>query len=131
MSYKRSQYNKQNPVRERHLTQQKRQNKRELEDLLEHTVEPRHKKRKTFTGNYYFLGKHHNIKINSYEENLEHIRNWDNLIQDEHEQLRKWFRDYYQKNKEKERKLYRDYFASNTDLEKERVKRARISNQDS
>ncbi len=34
-------------------------------------------------------------------------------------------------NKEKERKHYRDYFASNTDLEKERVKRARISNQDS
>ena len=46
-------YTHQNPVRERHLTQQQRHNKRELEDLLEHTVEPLNKKRKTFTGNYF------------------------------------------------------------------------------
>ena len=46
-------YTDQNPVRERHLTQQQRRNKRELEDLLEHTIEPLHKKRKTFTGNYF------------------------------------------------------------------------------
>jgi hypothetical protein len=31
----------------------------------------------------------HNIMIDSYEEYLEHIKNWDNLTQDEHEQLRK------------------------------------------
>ncbi len=96
MSYKRSQYNKQNPVRERHLTQQQRRNTRELE----HTVEPRHKKRKTFTGHYYFLGKLHNININSYEEYLEHIRNWDNLIQDDHEQLRKWYSDKQREGEE-------------------------------
>ena len=33
-------YTDQNPVRERHLTQQQRRDKRELEDLLEHTIEP-------------------------------------------------------------------------------------------
>ena len=44
-------YHHPNPVRETPLTQQQRRNKRELEDLLEHTVEPLHKKRKTFTGN--------------------------------------------------------------------------------
>lgn len=123
-------YTHRNPVRERPLTQQQRRNKHELEDLLEHTVEPLHKKRKTFTGNY-FLGKHHNMKIDCYQEYLEHIRNWDNLTEDEHEQLRKWYRDYYQKNKEKERKRYREYYASNSDLEKERVKRIRLSKQDS
>jgi hypothetical protein len=36
-------YHHQNPVRETPLTQQQRRNKRELEDLLEHTVEPLHK----------------------------------------------------------------------------------------
>jgi hypothetical protein len=123
-------YHHQNPVRERPLTQQQRRNKRELEDLLEHTVEPLHKKRKTFTGNY-FLGKLHNMKIDSYEQYLGQIRNWDNLNQDEHEQLRKWYRDYYQKNKEKERKRYREYDASNSDVEKERVKRTRSSKDDS
>ncbi|KAJ1501797.1 hypothetical protein HMI54_005374 [Coelomomyces lativittatus] len=115
-------YHHQNPVRETPLTQQQRRNKHEVEYLLEHTVEPLHMKRKKFTGNY-FLGKHHNMKIDIYEEYLEHIRNWDNLTEDEHEQLRKWYRDYYQKYKEKERKRYREYYASNSDLEKERVKR--------
>ena len=123
-------YTHQNYVRERHLTQQQRRNKRELEDLLEHTVEPLKKKRKTFTGNY-FLGYHHKMKINDYKEYLEYIRNWDNLTEDEHEQLRKWYRDFYQKNKETERKRYREYYLSNTDLERERVKRARISKRDS
>jgi hypothetical protein len=40
-------------VRERPLNQQERRNKREIEDLLEHTNEPLHKKRKIFTGNYF------------------------------------------------------------------------------
>jgi hypothetical protein len=43
-------FNYNHPVRENPLTQQERRNKRELDDLLEHTVEPLHKKRKIFTG---------------------------------------------------------------------------------
>ena len=45
--------------------------------------------------------------------------------------MRGWYRVYYQKNKEKERKRYRKYYASYTESEKGRVKRARISKQDS
>ena len=125
MSYKRSQLRKSITVRERPLTQQQRRNKRELEDLLEHTIEPLNKKRRVFTGNY-FLGKQHKMKIDSYKEYLEYIQNWDNLTQSEHEELRKWYRDYYQKNKEKERKRYREYYSSNADLEKKRVKVSKI-----
>lgn len=65
------------------------------------------------------------LKINNYKEYLEYIQNWDNLTHDEQEQLRQWYRDYYQKTL-KERKRYREYYSSNADLERERVKRARI-----
>lgn len=71
------------------------------------------------------------MKINNYKEYLEYIRNWDNLTQVEQELLRKWYREYYHKNKEKERKRYREYYSLNADLEKERVKRIRLSKEDS
>jgi hypothetical protein len=82
--YSLEKYHNQNPMRERPLTQQQRRNKREWEELLEHTVEPLHKRRKTFIGDY-FLGNHHKMKIDSYEEYLEQRRNWDNLTHDEHD----------------------------------------------
>jgi hypothetical protein len=124
-------YNYDQPVRERPLNQQERRNKRELEDLQQYTVEPLNKKRKTFTGNY-FVGEKHkmNVTINNYKEYLEYIRKWDRLSQNQQEQLRQWYRDYYQNNKENERKRYREYYSSNSDLEKDRVKRARTSKRD-
>ena len=70
------------------------------------------------------------LTINNYKEYLEYIRDWDSLSTDEQEQLRQWYRNYYQKNKEKERKRYREYYSSNADIEKERVKRARLSKED-
>jgi hypothetical protein len=73
-------YNYDHPVRERPLNQQERRNKRETEDLLEYTIEPPHKKRKTFTGNYFVDKKHKmGLTINNYKEYLEYIRNWDSL----------------------------------------------------
>ncbi len=36
-------------------------------------------------------------------------------LQDE---LRKWYREYYSKNREAERKRYRDYYAANSEAEK-------------
>ena len=39
--------------REHTITNKERRNKREIEDLLDHTVEPLRKKRKTFTGTYF------------------------------------------------------------------------------
>ena len=124
-------YNYNQPVRERLLTPPERLNKRELEDLQQFTVEPLNKKRKTFTGNY-FVGERHNmgLTINNYKEYMEYIRKWNSLSQSEQEQLRQWYRDYYQNNKEKERKRYREYYSSNSDLEKDRVKRARTSKRD-
>jgi hypothetical protein len=49
------------------------------------------------------------LTINNYKEYLEYIGSWDNLSPDEQEQLRQWYREYYQKNKEKERKRYREW----------------------
>jgi hypothetical protein len=95
-------YNYDISVRERPLNQQERRNKRQIEDLLEHTIEPLHKKRKIFTGNY-FVGEKHKmgLTINNYKEYLEYIRNWNSLSTDDQEQLRQWYREYYQKNKGK------------------------------
>ncbi len=42
----------------------------------------------------------------------------------EQEQLRVWYRTYYNDNKEKERERHREYYSLHSDSEKERVKKA-------
>ena len=41
------------------------------------------------------------LTINNYKEYMDYIRKWEILSQNEQEQLRQWYRDYYQNNKEK------------------------------
>jgi hypothetical protein len=40
-------------IREKPFTSKQKKNKREIAELEEHTLQPSHKKRKVFTGNYF------------------------------------------------------------------------------
>ena len=57
--------------------------------------------------------------IKSHQAYIQCIKDWDSYSIDDQDQLRKWYRDYYARNKEAERKRYRDYYAANA----ERVKK--------
>jgi hypothetical protein len=46
-------YQQDTTIREKPLTHKRRKNKREIAELEEHTLQPSHKKRKVFTGNYF------------------------------------------------------------------------------
>ena len=67
--------------------------------------------------------------IKTHQAYIQCIKNWDSYSVDEQEQLRKWYRDYYAKNKQAERKRYRDYYAANTEAEKERAKKYKKTKQ--
>ena len=64
------------------------------------------------------------LGIINYKAYLKYIRNWNNHSPAEQEQLRVWYRTYYNDNKEKERERYREYYSLHSDSEKERVKKA-------
>jgi hypothetical protein len=64
------------------------------------------------------------LEIINYKAYLKYIRNWNNHNPAEQEQLRVWYRTYYNNNKEKERERYREYYLLHSDSEKERVKKA-------
>jgi hypothetical protein len=64
------------------------------------------------------------LEIINYKAYLKYIRNWNNHSPAEQEQLRAWYRRYYNANKEKERERYREYYLLHSDSEKGRVKRA-------
>jgi hypothetical protein len=68
------------------------------------------------------------LDIINYKAYLNYIRNWNNHSSAEQEQLRVWYRNYYNDNKEKERERYREYYLLHADSEKERVKKAVESN---
>lgn len=50
------------------------------------------------------------------------IRKWDYYDENEKEQLRQWYKNYYSKNQEKERERYREYQHKNAENEKARTK---------
>jgi hypothetical protein len=62
------------------------------------------------------------LEIINYKAYLKYIRNWNNHSPAEQEQLRVWYRTYYNDNKEKGRERYREYYLLHSDSEKERVK---------
>ncbi len=64
------------------------------------------------------------LEIIKYKAYLKYIRNWNNHNPAEQEQLRVWYRTYYNDNKEKERERHREYYSLHSDSEKERVKKA-------
>jgi hypothetical protein len=63
------------------------------------------------------------LEIINYKTYLKFVHNWDNHSTAEQEQLRAWYRTYYNGNKEKERERYREYYLLHSDSEKERVKK--------
>jgi hypothetical protein len=65
------------------------------------------------------------LEIINYKAYLKFVRNWDNHSPAEQEQLRAWYRTYYNDNKERERERYREYYSLHSDSEKERVKKSR------
>jgi hypothetical protein len=64
------------------------------------------------------------LEIINYKAYLKYIRNWNKHSPPVQEQLRAWYRRYYNTNKEKERERYREYYSLHSDSEKGRVKRA-------
>jgi hypothetical protein len=67
------------------------------------------------------------LEIINYKAYLKFVRNWDNHSRPaEQEQLRAWYRTYYNDNKERERERYREYYSLHSDSEKERVKKSRV-----
>jgi hypothetical protein len=68
------------------------------------------------------------LEIINYKAYLKYIRNWNNHSPAEQEQLRAWYRRYYNANKEKERERYREYNLLHSDSKKGRVKIAVESN---
>ena len=64
------------------------------------------------------------LEIINYKAYLKYIRDWINHSPAEQEQLRVWYRNYYNDNKEKERERYKEYYSLHSDSEKERIRRA-------
>jgi hypothetical protein len=66
------------------------------------------------------------LEIINYKVYLRFIRIWNKHSPAEQEQLRGWYRNYYNDNKEKERERYKEYYSLHSDSEKERVKKSRV-----